>query len=456
MKANRAVATDTGEPGGRRFPGGLLVVLCFVGGAALALYVQFSMIPLDTRVFGLFQNQIDLAVYRAGAQHLLHGKPLYEGPVLSNGLLYTYTPFSTIIFQPFGWMSKDVAVFVWSAGIFAALYWVVVASFKSLGYRVDWRLLAVSGAMVCGVTLLEPVRTTIWYGQINVYLMAIVLWDLLRPDGSRLKGIGVGITAAIKLTPGFFIVYLALTRRWKALLVTVATFVAAIGIGFLVTPRQSWAYWTDRVINSDRVGPIDAPSNQSIKGALASVFHTTSPSTALWLVLSAVAIVLGMAAAYLAYRAGQELLALCLTGMTTTAVSPFSWGHHWVWFVPLLVIAVHLPIAAWRRGDKRVSGCLLLAAPALFATVFIWRNYLPGGALGFKPFYGTGMFMTPFPDWLRWFSAEPYLWAFGVTAVLCVAVWGPAELRSWRATRRPATPTPRKSDPRTETARPPA
>ena len=56
--------------------------------------------------------------------------------------------------------------------------------------------------------------------------------------------------------------------------------------------------------------------------------------------------------------------------------------------------------------------------------------------MGFKPFYGTGMFMTPFPDWLRWFSAEPYLWVFGVTAVLCIAVWSPGEVRARGVARR--------------------
>lgn len=432
MTANLTGVTDRDETQGLRIPGSPLLLLGFVAGAVLALYVQFRMIPLDTRVFGLFENQVDLEVYRAGAHQLLHGRPLYDGPMVWNGLLYTYTPFSAVVFQPFGWLSENAAIVVWSTAIFAALFWVIVASFKSLGYVVDWRLLVVAASMVCGATLMEPVRTTIWYGQINVFLMALVLWDLLRPDGSRLKGIGVGIAAGIKLTPALFVVYLALTRRWRAMLVAIATIAGTVVIGFVVTPGQSWNYWTDEVIHSGRVGPTDAPSNQSIKGALATVFHTPNPSTALWLLLAVVAIGLGMSAAWLAHRAGQELLALCLTGMTTAAVSPFTWGHHWVWFVPLLVISVHLPIAAWRRGDRSVSAVLLLAPPALFATVFIWRNYLPGGALGFTPFYGTGMFMTPFPDWLRWFSAEPYLWVFGVTALITIGVWAPAEVRRFR------------------------
>lgn len=439
MTADQARVDTVGEgrgPGRPTFPAHPLILVAFVVGAGVALFVQFSVIRLDEPIFGLFQNQIDLEVYRAGAQHLLHGQQLYDLPMLRNGLLYTYTPFSTIVFQPFGWMSGDLAVGVWSALIFATLYWVVLASFKSLGYEMSWSLAVVAATMVCAATLMEPVRTTIWYGQINVFLMAIVLWDLLRPDDSRLKGIGVGIAAGIKLTPAFFVIYLAVTRRWRAVMVVIGTVSVTVMLGFIATPRQSWNYWTDRVVNSDRVGPTDAPSNQSVKGALATVFDTATPSTVLWLTCSAIAALLGLGAAFLAHRAGQELLALCLTGMTTAAVSPFTWGHHWVWFVPLLVFAVHLPIAAWRSGRTGFAAVLMLAPAALFTTVFVWRNYLPGGALGFKPFYGIGMFMTPFPDWLRWFAAEPYLWVFGVTAVLCIAVWGTGEVRARGVARR--------------------
>lgn len=104
-----------------RFPASVVLVAGFMVGAVIALYVQLSFIPLDTPVFGLFQNQVDLEVYRQGALHMLHGQPLYDGPMLTNGLLYTYTPFSAIVFQPWGWMGADMAVAVWSGLIIATL-----------------------------------------------------------------------------------------------------------------------------------------------------------------------------------------------------------------------------------------------------------------------------------------------------------------------------------------------
>ena len=136
-------------------------------------------------VLGLFDNQLDLDVYRAGAQTVLDGDKLYDAKLLGQ-MDYTYTPFSIFGFIPFAWMSMTVARVVWIGGILVALYFTIMISFRSLGRSPTLALRAVAVALVTVMMLLEPVRTTIWYGQINVFLMAIVLADLLRPDGARL------------------------------------------------------------------------------------------------------------------------------------------------------------------------------------------------------------------------------------------------------------------------------
>jgi alpha-1,2-mannosyltransferase len=56
----------------------------------------------------------------------------------------------------------------------------------------------------------EPVTTTIWYGQINLLLLALVLWDFNLPADSRRRGIGVGLAAGLKVTPAIVIAALSL------------------------------------------------------------------------------------------------------------------------------------------------------------------------------------------------------------------------------------------------------
>ncbi|MGU3290939.1 glycosyltransferase 87 family protein [Williamsia sp. M5A3_1d] len=389
---------------------------------AVALYLQYAYIPFHARVFGLFRNQADLRVYRAGAQHLLHGQPIYDRPVLGH-FDYTYTPFSTVVMQPLAWVSKDVAVVAWSILVVVALFYVVVASFRALGYRFDARLVVVATSLVGIALLLEPVRTTIWYGQINVFLMAVVMWDLRRPEGSRLRGVGVGLAAGVKLTPAFFVFFLAVTRSWRAVAVAAATGVATVLVGVVFIPKQSWMFWTDKVFDSQRVGDVRNPANQSLRGAIAHIFGTREPNTALWLLAVVVVAALGLGAAAAAHRRGNDVLALSLTGMTTTAVSPFSWGHHWVWFVPLLVVTVDLVLRAWTRGAY-VRAVTLIALPvALVLSTFVWKFFVPEGALGLRPFYGIGLFMNPVPPWFEWFAAQPYLWVLLVTAIATLGAY---------------------------------
>jgi alpha-1,2-mannosyltransferase len=393
---------------------GLLVIV-----TGFALYVQYRYIPWDAKVFGLFDNQLDLRVYRAGASQLLDGRPIYDGAVLGR-MEYTYPPFSTILMSPIALVGKDTAIAAWVALEVIALLWVVWAGFRSLGHGRGGVLLLLTVATAAVATVLEPVRTTVWFGQINLFLMAAILWDLLRGRDSRLRGFAVGLTAGVKLTPAFFVVYLAVTRQWRAVATAVGVGLLTVAVGVVVVPRQSWMFWSDRVFDSQRVGPADNPANQSLRGALASVLGTAQPNIALWLLCCLVAAILGLSAACLAHRRGQELLALTLTGMTTTAVSPFSWGHHWVWFVPLLVIAIDLVLRAWTDGRRILASVLVVVPLAVVLDAFIWKHFTPEGVGGLRPFYGIGLFMNPVDPALRWFAAQPYLWAFAVTAVVTI------------------------------------
>ena len=77
---------------------------------------------------------------------------------------------------------------------------------------------------------LDPVWETLFLGQINLILLALILTDvwLVSRGSSRLAvGVGVGIAAAIKLTPAIFIVFFLLAGRTRAAFVAAGTFVCA-------------------------------------------------------------------------------------------------------------------------------------------------------------------------------------------------------------------------------------
>lgn len=392
--------------------------------AALALWAQHAIIPFTMPFWGLFDYQLDLDVYRAGAQTVLDGGELYRTKLLGQ-MDFTYAPISIVFFVPFALLPAGIAHVAWSVGILIALYFVIVLGFRSLGHSVTWQLRLIAVFLVAISLLLEPIRTTIWFGQINVFLMWLILWDLLRADGSRLRGAGAGLAAGIKLTPMIFAVYLVAIRQWRAAVTLVATFAATVAVGFVLLPRASLDYWTETLFDADRVASPQTAGNQSIRGALANLGRTDDPSTLAWLVLAGLLALLGLWAAVLAHRQGLELLALALVGMTSCAVSPVAWGHHWVWLLPLLIVAIHLLLTVRSRWAQVLIG---VATAGGFAFSIAWRHHLAHPIWyvnrSVDEAYLTGMFFKGVGHWYRFFVVQPYNVILVVVAVTVIVVYG--------------------------------
>ncbi|WP_114721734.1 glycosyltransferase 87 family protein [Rhodococcus sp. AG1013] len=319
--------------------------------AVLVLWAIASVVLVFTTVrpwmptIGIFAGGADLDVYRDGARHVMEDLPLYTEPVI-HGLLYTYTPFSTLMFIPFGLLPGGIDKYIWMGANLVLLVAIVALCWRMLGYRITPYLVGVSALLAVACTFLEPVRTTLFYGQINLVLMALVLWDVSRGENSKLKGVGVGIAAGIKLTPAYFVLYYLVLRQWRAAAVAVGTIAATIGVSWLVLPNDSWQYWTKTFFESTRIAQDEHPSNQSLRGVIAHLTGKPAP-TVLWVVLAAIVVVVSMWIVLRLHRGGEHLLAVTVAGLSAAAVSPFSWSHHWVWFVPLLVYIVHRALTNW-------------------------------------------------------------------------------------------------------------
>ena len=151
-----------------------------------------------------------------------------------------------------------------------------------------------------------------------------------------------------------FAVYLLVIRNTRAAVGVVAGFVGSVLLGFAILP-STWDYWTSKLRDPDRVGTPLTPGNQSIRGLLANLSHTNGPTGCCGSCWCWWGFTLGIGAAVVAHRAGQELLALSLVGMTSCAISPMAWGHHWVWFVPLAVVALNWISDAGRSASRASS-----------------------------------------------------------------------------------------------------
>jgi alpha-1,2-mannosyltransferase len=248
-----------------------------------------------------------------------------------------------------------------------------------LGYR-DRRVRLGGALLGAAVGLLtEPVYRTMYLGQINLLLMAAIIWDLSQPDTRRWKGVATGLAAAIKLTPLVFIPYLILTRRFRAAAVVTGTFLATIVLGFVILPGDSKDYWLHGLFIQDgRTGFVGWTGNQSLRAIATRLAGSIHAGTVPWLILALVATVVGLWAAVVLDRAGHMMLGLLTAALVGLLDSPISWDHHWVWVVPGLMVAGHYAVQAWQAGKRRVSvGCAGVAA-ALLLIFASWPGSLWG------------------------------------------------------------------------------
>ena len=305
----------------------------------------------------------DVLVYRAEGDAVSRGTDLYGFTVTAWQLPATYPPFAALLFVPTGWLSLTATKVAFLAGNAALLAVLVHLSlrFTDLPRRHELRLPVLLAATAAGLWL-EPVFQTTVFGQINLLLACLVLWDLGRPEGARGKGLAVGVAAGIKLTPAIFAVYLLLTGRVRAGLTALAGFAGTAALGALVLPGASLEFWTRRIFETSRVGKSWIVDNQSLQGLAARLAHTPEPGV-LWLIPAAVVAVAGLVLARRVYvRHGLDGWGILVTALTALLVAPISWSHHWVWCVPLIVLMASVPAG---RGAA-------LAVYAVFTARTLW------------------------------------------------------------------------------------
>lgn len=350
---------------------------------ALASVVMVLRAPDErTPWWGLTGNFLDVNVYRWGGHAVLTSAPLYEGLLSGDDsgrfyppMPFTYPPFSALLFTPLDLVTPRLMEAAWLALTLALLYLTVRLCLRALDYRPDRVTTQVSLCLALIALSMEPVRSTVWLGQINLLLLVLVLGDHLAwRSGRWWAGIGSGLAAGIKLTPAFFWAYWVLTGRWRVAAFSGATFLGTVTLGLAVVPRDAVRYWSGTLFDSQRIGQDSTLANQSLRGAIARLAGVEMAPTWAWLVGAAVVAAVGLGVAALAHRAGHQLLGLTLAGMTMCMVSPFSWGHHWVWLVPLLVLTVHYAIAG-SRWLLWVLPVLLWAASANWVQSFPDANF---------------------------------------------------------------------------------
>jgi alpha-1,2-mannosyltransferase len=334
--------------------------------------------------YGNRHDFFDLKIYFNAIRWWASGHQLYDyiqPDKIQTSLGFTYPPFAAVLMYPMAWLSLRVVIVAIWVGSAACVLLTTVWLMRPLAARHGWPLWYAVCLAVPLISTLEPIRENFAFGQINMYLAVLILGDLLFlvPRGSRWGGVGVGLAAAIKLTPAIFIGYLLITRRFRAAATAAATAVGATLVTALAAPSESWRYWSSTLWQTDRIGHLYLTQNQSVMGTLSRLARPDKAETLPWLVLVAVIAAFGLWRALRAARAGDELAGITLTGLVGSLISPVSWQHHLYWFVPALVVLLDVVVTrgAAHRAWYAAAGLLVWITVTISIISFFDWHYLP-------------------------------------------------------------------------------
>lgn len=360
---------------------------------AVGIYIWYAL----THRMPDWMEPVDLRVYRFGGFIAAHvwpwyqahrGSPLYDWPGF-HSLKFTYTPFAALVFTAATVLPLRLLEYASLAVNTVAMLlavWVTLAAVgwpgggvstsqdrpadPSIARRAGLVLLA--GAIVFW---LEPVQRTLFLGQVELILMALVMWDLCQPDQRRWKGVGVGFASGIKLVPLIFVPYLLLTRKFRQAAVAAGTFAVTAAIGFAADPADSTRWWLGGLfVKGSRTGFVGWEGNQSLLGLITRLTGSVAAGQRLWIWAAIAVVATGLTTAVLLDRAGHPAVAVLTCALTGVLASPISWDHHWIWVVPATVVAFGYAMRS-RDASRVAAGGLAIVIAGVF---FAWPGSLWG------------------------------------------------------------------------------
>ena len=398
--------TMTGFTGMLRRPGSLWarVALVAVNLAAVTVF----LLSYSRHGVGFGPYRIDLGAYRAGGLTWLHGQSLYgQVPVIQGlRLPFTYPPIAAVVLAPLALLPMAAAGTVLTVASIALAAVVLRVFLRRLAGPAAAPVWAALWLLPVAL-LLEPVRSTLAYGQINIVLMALVTLDCLTAEPRWPRGALVGLAAAVKLTPAAFVLFFLLRRDYRAAATAGVSFAVTTAAGFVLAWHDSVRYWTSVVFQTGRIGDPVIAANQCIQGVLARAGldpHSLAGAAA-WLALSAIVVMVAWRGMRQALAASQDCWALSLNAFAALLISPMSWSHHWVWCAPALLTLADLG----RRHRSRLAA----AVAAIGLVVFVAA-----------PQWWLGKFAGPELKWAAWQQAIGSSYVLFAAFVLLLSACG--------------------------------
>ncbi|MDO4254398.1 MAG: glycosyltransferase 87 family protein [Kocuria sp.] len=311
---------------------------------AIFIYTLFAVL-IRIVIEGSVYSPVDFFVYKFTANNIFSGKEiigvLIEDDLIgSKGLPFVYTPGAAVLLSPLAWIGAWPAYYMWTAASAWCFFYISLKAIR-------WSLFK-PGKLVIFLVLAVTLATNVYmhhiiFGQINVFLAALIIYDLTRSSARIPVGFYVGIAAAIKLTPAIFILYLFWVKEWSKAGWSLAGAVSLTILGAAFLPRETLQYFSYELFNLSTTVSLDGFFTTSGNGSLSGVLsrHLGIEQGTWWsTVVSLVLIPVFMTISTGWWKSGEKIIGVCLIGILACLVSPVSWTHHWVYLIPASIMLV--------------------------------------------------------------------------------------------------------------------
>ena len=380
--------------------------------AALIGVIVYRFSIYDGNSAFVWRVPLDLKIYWLAGGEVAQGADLYDNAYIGD-LPFTYPPFSGTLFTWLSRLADAPLILLWQGGTALSLFTVIMLVLRERGLKLSPAMWLLGFLLLCCTPANEPVHGTLFFGQINIFLMLLVALDIL-PRKRALLGIGIGLAAGMKLTPAYMGLVLLFQKRWWQAIIAILTFAVTVAIGFVTIPDAA-DFWTDAIFKSSRVGEHTNPGAQSIRSVMVRAWGIDGGW--IWLAAVVVVFILTCLALRTAMKHRNNSAALALAGISSCLVSPFSWYHHWVWTVPLAVVVM---VSVNQALGKRLTGFLGAQFSGLVSVLAMCAVTMP--------FVSAAVWLSAASRSLNHWDLQPWgMLAFtgaGVLYIAFYAVWG--------------------------------
>ena len=203
-----------------------------------------------------------------------------------------------------------------------------------------------------------------------VAFLLVLGWWSLRRGHDRTGGAAVGLACTLKLFPGALLVFLLVTRRWRALAAAGAAYLAVAAV---VTARFGLSCWWLFAAQSERVHPwLGKRYNASLEAVLLRLTHPGAadapvdgwvPAVYPYLLAALLGVTLGLVGRRAHEPRGWDL-SFALIAVVGAYLNPWVWGHYEVLLAWPALLAGAAIVRGWPSRPLVAAAALLVVMGA--------------------------------------------------------------------------------------------